>query len=276
MSLLVTALMVVLGLTVLAGAAALRHVDREWRHAITDSWTLELNAADPGHAPSPDEIDLAVTTLRAIPGIVTVRQIEAAELDHLLQPWLGDPATVAQLPLPALFDIAIDPDRPPDPAFVDGRIRTALPNARLDDHQAWTRDLSRLARTGEAMGLALFAIVIVTATLTVAATARARLAVNRPEIELLHRIGASDAFIAQQFESGAFRSAVAGALLGLVITAAAGAAIVALGPAVAPLAVHLRLTLVDFAALAAVPVGIVVLATLVTRSTARALLRRLI
>jgi cell division transport system permease protein len=275
MTLLITTLMVVLAIAALSGAAALRHVDTDWRHTLTDSWTLELDSPEPGRAPSQAEIDKALAILGAIPGIKSVRPLGADELNRLLQSWLGDPSVLAQLPLPALIDIALDPDHPAASAAVALQLRASLPNARLDDHGAWTRDMADLARTGEAIGLAMLLIVTLTAMLAVAATARARLAVNRPEIELLHRIGASDTFIAKQFETGAFRSAVAGALLGAIIATAGGGALAALAPSVAPLALRLRLTPFDLAALAAVPVGFVALVSLVTRSTARSLLRSL-
>ena len=275
MSLLVTALMVVLGITVLAGSAALRHVDVEWRHAMADRWTVELNAGDPGRPASQADMQQALTALSAVPGIKAARPVEPEELTRILQPWLGDPAMVAQLPLPALIDIVVDSDKPPDAAAVARQLQGILPDARLDDHGAWTRDLSRLATTGEAMGLGMFAMIVITAILTVAAAARARLAINRPEIELLHRIGASDGYIAHQFETSAFRSAVAGAVLGTAFAAAAGVLLLKLGPSIAPLAAQLRLTRTDWIALAAVPVGLVMLVTFVTRSTARALLRRL-
>lgn len=275
MSLLVTALMVVLGITVLAGSAALRHVDVEWRHAMADRWTVELNAGDPGRPASQADMQQALTTLSAVPGIKAARPVKPEELTRILQPWLGDPAMVAQLPLPALIDIVVDSDKPPDAAAVARQLQGILPDARLDDHGAWTRDLSRLATTGEAMGLGMFAMIVITAILTVAAAARARLAINRPEIELLHRIGASDGYIAHQFETSAFRSAVAGAVLGTAFAAAAGVLLLKLGPSIAPLAAQLRLTRTDWIALAAVPVGLVMLVTFVTRSTARALLRRL-
>lgn len=269
LSVLVTGLMVALGILVLAGAGALRHVDSEWRHALVDRWTVELDAA---HAADSDR---AVTTLRGLPGITDVRLVPPEEIRRLLQPWLHDAALTAELPLPVLIDLAIDRNQPPSSAALAQQIASAVPGAKLDDHGGWTRDLLRLAEAGEAMGLAIFAAIALTAMLTVAATARARLAVNRQEIELLHTLGATDGYIAGQFQAGALRSTVIGVVIGAVIAGIVIAALLKSAPSVIPFISQLRLAPVDWMVLAAVPVGAVLLSMLVTRWTAYGLARRL-
>ena len=266
LSVLVTALMVALGTLVLAGAATLRHVDSEWRHALSDRWTVELASADSGQA---------VAALRSLPGVAEARIVPADEIRRLLQPWLHDDALIAQLPLPTLIDLRIDRAKPPSAATLAQQISAALPGAKLDDHDAWTRDLLHIAEAGEAMGLALFAAIALTATLTIAATARARLAVNAQEIELLHSLGATDGFIARQFQTGAFRSTVIGVAIGAVLAGAIVAGLIRAAPPVIPFVSQLRLEPADWAVLGFVPVGAILLAMLVTRWTAYGLARRL-
>ena len=266
LSVLVTSLMVALGILVLAGAATLRHVDSAWRHALADRWTVETTAAD---------ADRAVAALKATAGIAEVRIVPADEMRHLLQPWLRDATLTAQLPLPTLIDIVIDRGRPPSSTALTQQLAAAAPGAKLDDHGAWTRDLLRIAEAGEAMGLAVFATIALTAVLTVAATARARLAVNRDEIELLHSLGATDGFIAGQFQAGAFRATIVGAVIGAVLAAAVILAVIKGAPPVIPFVAELRLEPIDWAVLALVPLGAVLLAMLATRWTAYGLARRL-
>jgi cell division transport system permease protein len=263
---LMTAMMVGLGILVLAGAAALRHVDTAWRHALSDRWTVEVAAAD---------ADRAVAVLKEAPGIAGVRIVPAEEMRRLLQPWLHDAALSADLPLPTLIDVALDRTAPPAAAALAQRLAAAIPGARLDDHGAWTRDLLRIAEAGEALGLAVFAAIALTATLTIAATARARLAVNRDEIELLHSLGASDGFIAGQFQAGAVRTTLAGAAVGAIVAGGMIAGLIRGAPQVVPFISALRLEPADWAGLALVPIGAVLLATLVTRWTAYGLARRL-
>jgi cell division transport system permease protein len=266
LTVLVTAMMVALGILVLAGAATLRHVDAAWRHALTDRWTVEVAAAD---------ADRAEAALKGAPGIAEVRIVPTDEMRRLLQPWLHETALSADLPLPTLIDVAIDRTAPPAPAALAQRLAAVAPSARLDDHGAWTRDLLRIAEAGEALGLAMFAAIVLTATLTIAATARARLAVNRDEIELLHSLGATDGFIAGQFQAGAVRTTVAGAVVGSIVAGGIIAGLVKGAPQVVPFISDLRLEPADWVGLALVPVGAFLLATLVTRWTAYGLARRL-
>jgi len=266
LSVLVTGLMVALGILALAGAATLRHVEGEWRHALSDRWTVELASGEP---------EQAATTLRSLSGVADARVVPADEIRRLLQPWLHDPALTAQLPLPTLIDLSIDRAKPPSAAVLAQQISAALPGAKLDDHGAWTRDLLRIAEAGEAMGLAIFAAIALTATLTIAATARARLAINAQEIELLHSLGATDGFIARQFQAGAFRATIAGAVIGAIVAGAVVAGLIRAAPPIIPFVSQLRLEPVDWAVLASVPVGAILLAMLVTRWTAYSLARRL-
>jgi len=266
LSVLVTALMVALGILVLAGAATLRHVDTAWRHAVTDRWTVETTAAD---------ADKTVAAVKTTPGVTDARIVPADEMRRLLQPWLHDAALTSALPLPTLIDVSIDRDRPPSAAALAQKLAAAAPDAKLDDHGAWTRDLLRIAEAGEAIGLAVFAAIALTAILTVAATARARLAVNRDEIELLHSLGATDGFIAGQFQAGALRATVAGVIAGAALAAAVIVGILKGAPPVVPFVSELRLEPADWAVLALVPAGALLLAMLVTRWTAYGLARRL-
>jgi cell division transport system permease protein len=273
-SLTVMSLMVAVGIIALAGAAAFRHVDLDWRRALSDRWTIEIQPTDPGRPIAAEDIARVMESLSGIPGILQARALEPQEVRHLLQPWLGDDA-VAALPMPTLIDVRIDSATPPDSIIVAHALSVAMPGAKLDDHGAWTRDLVRLAQTGEGLGLCLFAVIMLTMVLIVAATARARLAINRPEIELLHQIGASDGYIARQFQTGAFVSAAAGAIMGALISAGAGFALIRAGGSFAPLIPQLRLDVIDWAVLAAAPLGAVILATLVARGAVQALVRRL-
>ncbi len=285
-SLLITALMVALGIAALAAAAALRHVDLDWRVALEDRWTVELPGAAPANpdeaaqkpdetAQKPDDGARAVAVLRGLPGVADANLLGADEVRHLLQPWLGDAAEMPDLPLPRLIDLRLDPAGPADHAALAKQIAGAVPGATLDDHSRWTGELEHLAQTGEVLGLVLFGIALLAAMLTVTAVARARLAVNQPEVRLLHQIGASDGYIARQFHRHAIRVSVPGALLGTVLAAGAGFALIKKGADFAPLLPRLRLDQFDWAALAAVPIAAVLLTGFVAQATAWALVRRL-
>jgi cell division transport system permease protein len=275
MSVLVIALMVAIGLIVLAGAASLRHVDADWRRAFSGHWTVEMAPPDPAGQATPDEAAHVKAVLSTAPGVIGVRQLENSEIQKLLEPWLGDFGGIDQLPLPVLLDVRVDPRHPPDPGTLAALLKVTAPDARLDDHGDWTRQLARLARTGETLGLIVLGGIAIVSAATIAATTHARLAINRPEIELLHEVGATDHQIVRQFVLGVLWPAIAGAALGTALAGAGAIGLVRFGGAIAPLAPALHLTPDDWIALGAAPLLAVLLALLVTRATAIALVRRL-
>ena len=201
----------------------------------SNRWTVELDSA---HAADADHV---VGILQSQSGIGEVRLVPPDEIRRLLQPWLHDAALTAELPLPVLIDLKIDRTHPPSEAALTQLLSAASPGVKLDDHGSWTRDLLRLAEAGEAIGLAIFGAIALTAMLTVAATARARLAVNAQEIELLHSLGASDGYIAGQFQAGALRSTSIGVVIGTVIAGAVVAVLLKGAPSMIPFISQLRL-----------------------------------
>ncbi len=270
------ALMMTLAILALTATAAFRHADRNWQDALSDRWTLELPVTDQRRPVSQIDIDSAIGILQAIHGIKKVTPLEPQEIHRLLKPWLGDNDSLSELPLPILIDIYIDNENPPVFESVQQKLSGALKGAKLDNHHDWTKNLVALARTGEVLGLASFLTIMISAMLTIVLAAHSRLALNRVEIELLHVIGASDRYIAKQFQAGAFWSATIAACVAVLIAGAIIAALIEIGSRFAPLMPQLRLEAIDWAIIGSVPVCAVLLATFVARITIGALLRRLL
>jgi cell division transport system permease protein len=75
-----------------------------------------------------------------------------------------------------------------------------VPGATLDDHRAWIRHMRAMAGTAVAVGLGVLALVLVAAMLSVTFATRGAMSTNRPIVEVLHFVGAKDAFIAGEFQ----------------------------------------------------------------------------
>jgi cell division transport system permease protein len=264
------ALTITLAILALTATIAFRHADKNWRDALSARWTLELPAGDYGEPADQTDIDAAIAILQAIPGIRKATPLEPQEMKRLLKPWMGDNASLPELPLPILIDIDIDSINPPVFETVQKKLSNAIEGAKLDNHQDWSKNPIALSRTAVVLGLATFLTIMIGGMLTVVLAVRSRLAFNRLEIELLHIIGANDLYIVKQFQAGAFRSSLIAACAAVSIAAAI------VGGRFAPLIQQLRLEAVDWAIIASVPVCAVLLATFVARIATGALLRRLL
>ncbi|WP_244670506.1 cell division protein FtsX [Rhodoplanes elegans] len=147
------------------------------------------------------EVDVvrAVDIARAAPGVTAVRAQDKAESARLLEPWLGSGLSLDSLPVPRLIVVETASGRPPDLAALKARLAAEVAGATLDDHRGFTRRLRAMADTVVAIGLAILALVTAATVLSVAFATRGAMATNRPTVEVLHFIGAKDAYVAGQF-----------------------------------------------------------------------------
>jgi cell division transport system permease protein len=233
-----------------------------------------------GDMRSPDSaarVAAAVALLKATPGIADARVLGKADVDRLLEPWLGKETMAADLPVPALIDVRLKPGTDLDTAALAMRLAAAIPTAHLDDHKPWLAHMVRFARTLQSLAVCIALLVgLATVALVVFAT-RAGLAVHGDAIEVLHLIGARDSYIAGQFQRYTLRLALGGALLGLLL---AGGVMVLLGSVAAnleaPLLPRMQLQPLHLAMLAMVPAAAVALATFTARRTVLGTLKRMI
>ena len=166
-------------------------------------------------------VDDIAAFLRLRPGIAKVKPLDLKETSKLLEPWLGNVEALSALPLPRLIAIEIDQTAPPDLDRLQRTLVEQFPNAAIDDHRQWRRQIQTVTRSLALAGLAILALVcLATIAIIVSATASA-MATNRDIVEVLNFVGANDRFIAREFEKHflalGIRAGVVGALVAVAI-----------------------------------------------------------
>jgi cell division transport system permease protein len=196
---------------------------QQWNTTLSSTLTLQV----PAEA-SPARIDMALGTLRQTKGIAAAHLLEPAETAKLLEPWLGSTVPLNGLPLPHLVDVQVDPRASIDYATLRRQLDSIIPGAQLDNNHAWLGGARDFALRVE--GLITAGVVVVTALVVaiIVFTARIGLAIHRSVIELLHLLGAQDAYIARQFQMHALGLGLRGGIIGGI---AAALTVVVLGPA---------------------------------------------
>jgi cell division transport system permease protein len=194
----------------------------KWNSVLSSALTLQVSAES-----SPTRIDMALATLRQTKGVISAHLLEPAETAKLLEPWLGN-APINNLPLPRLVDVQVDPRAAIDFAMLRQQLDSIIPNAQLDNNRAWLGSIRDLAVRIE--GVITAGVVVVTALIVaiIVFTARIGLSIHRSVIELLHLLGAQDAYIARQFQIHALNLGLRGGVIG---GAAAALTVVIVGPA---------------------------------------------
>ena len=199
-----------------------------WQGSVAQEATVQVRPV-PGRDAESDVARAAEAASRTA-GVASARAVPKTESDRLLEPWLGTGLDLSDLPVPRLVVLRLAPGTPLDAPGLRRRLAEALPAgvATLDDHGLWLSRLSVMANTFVGVGLAVVALVLAATGLAVAFATRGAMAESREVVEVLHLVGAEDAFIAKEFQRRFFRLGLRGGAIGsgvaVAVLALAGAA----------------------------------------------------
>lgn len=264
-----TALMVYLAALALIGAISLRDAAHRWGGQFEGTITVQIVPSEGVKLQVLDEqVKKAVSILETMPGVVSVKALDADATAALLEPWLGRGPLVRELPLPRLIDVRTNPAAKVDVAQMAKQLGEVAPGTLVDDHGDWMRSLTALARAIETISLGVLLFIAMVAVAAMVFATRTGLALHHDVVEVLHMVGARDGYIARQFQRHALFLSFKGGLLGLVL---AGASLIGLNQISANLAPSLlprfELGWPQWLALLAVPAVGMIIATVTARVT---------
>lgn len=260
--------MVYLAALALAGALTLESVAQRWRAGITGTLTVQITPLDDQAERQAARVDRAVELLRGTDGVTGVELLGPEAMARLLSPWLGPDTAALDLPLPDLISVTLRPGARLDLAALSTALAAAVPGAEVDDHRRWLDDLAVFVRSVELLAAVVVSLVCLAAMLTVVFVTRTGLAVHRRVIEIVHLIGARDAYIAGQFQDHALRLGLIGGIAGSALAALTVIGLQRLFAGLdTPLLAGLGLGPAHWAVLAALPVAAALVAMVTARVT---------
>ncbi|HEU4550902.1 MAG TPA: hypothetical protein VFS01_14475 [Rhizomicrobium sp.] len=205
-----------LGASLLADRAA-----EGWQSGLSNRITVQIlppQEGDPGAGLSA-ETRAALSVLNATPGIAHAAPLSDAQINTLLEPWIGKDGAVAGIPLPRLIDATLTPGEPVDFTRLSAALKKAAPHASLDDHRRWIARLQSLADTVRWSAYAILLLIAGATAATVSFATRAGLEAHHEMVALLHQMGALPGFIARAVERHYFTSALLAAMVGTALAA---------------------------------------------------------
>jgi cell division transport system permease protein len=146
------------------------------------------------------DVRKATEIARATPGVADVRAYTKQESARLVEPWLGGGLSLDDLPIPRLIVVKLASGMVPDFGALRRALAAQVAGATLDDHRRWIDRMRTMAGTAVVAGVAVLGLVLAVTVLSVTFATRGAMATNRPIIEVLHYVGATDGFIAGQFQ----------------------------------------------------------------------------
>ncbi len=167
----------------------------------------------------------AVALAEATPGVTAARALSIEESEALLEPWLGAGVDLSAIEIPRLVVVELG-----EPAEADipklERDLAAVKGATLDTHAAWRQQLNVMAGTIVVSGLLVLSLIVVATVLAIIFATRGTMASNREIVDVLHFIGASNSFIAGEFQgrflSIGFRGGIIGGIAAIAFFLAVG------------------------------------------------------
>ncbi len=220
----------------------------------------------------------AVRVLTGIAGVQAVRLVPEAELNAMLEPWLGEGVASGDVPIPALIDVELTAAASAaEVARIESALSAEVPGARVDAQGTWLRPVQNALTALQYLAFGLIALVALATAAAVWLSARNAFAAARETVEIMHLLGASQRQIAAVF----LRDVVREASFGAVIGGLAGAgAVWLLGQQFAALDSGMvsggGLMLADWLVIAAIPVAGVLVALATARITIALALRDMV
>ena len=170
----------------------------DWQSDVAREVTIQVRPVS-GRDVEADVLT-AVTLARATTGVADVRPYTKQESAALVEPWLGSGLPLNDLPIPRMIVVKLASGVTPNFSDLRKQLADQVPSASLDDHRGWIDRMRTMADTAVAAGLVMLILVIIVTVLSVTFATRGAMATNRPTIEVLHYVGASDKFVADQFQ----------------------------------------------------------------------------
>ena len=210
------AFMVFLSVMAVAGMLVLNATASKWDRGVRGTMTVQVIPTD-DESEDEQRLNAVLTGLATSPEVARYDSMDNSRLIRLLEPWVGDVTGSGELPLPRLIDVELKPAAVLTADALLKRLSEKANGISIDDHRVWLDHLVRLIETFEILALVVLLFIVLATIGTIIFTTRTGLAIHREAIEVLHLIGAHDAYIARQFARRAFDLGLSGGVVGLVL-----------------------------------------------------------
>ncbi|MEO0412548.1 MAG: hypothetical protein AAF221_11995 [Pseudomonadota bacterium] len=209
----IIAVMIYLCALALFAALSLQFGIAAWSTNLDRSFTVQI----PADALPKEDLAVSVASaLKALPGIASIEALSMEENTALLETWLGKGNVSADLPIPALVDVKIEPGSAVTAAALQEAL-SGFAGAQVDAAGTWLSQLRGPALALIANAYFILGTVLVATVAVVIFGTRAQLAAHQPTIQIVHHMGAEDAVIAKEFQFSFLRLGVLGGAIGTVL-----------------------------------------------------------
>ncbi len=212
--LLLITIMAFLSAVTLGGVVLVQKSAIAWSSDVGRELTIQIRPVEGEVMES--NLRTAVSLAQSTPGVAGARALSLEESQALLEPWLGSGLDLSAIAIPRLIVVQLSDPMDADIEQLQSNL-LAIKGASLDTHAAWRQQLNTMAGTMVLSGLLVLGLIGVATVLAIIFATRGAMASNREIVDVLHFIGASNRFIAGEFQGRFLSIGLQGGLLGTVL-----------------------------------------------------------
>ena len=199
----------------LAGVLSINSMLLNWNQSILGSLTVQIMPVNNINKEKAQEetLDHQTRAVRFLEGrseIEKVTPLQDEQLEQLIKPWLGDGVNIKDLPVRLKKNAEVD--------FIElaEKLAEVSPQASLDNHKLWLNKLIKFADGLKMMALSVLLLVVVVTSGAIFYSTKTSLGLHQHIIEILHLMGAKDAYVAQQYARRTAQLGFVGGVIGLI------------------------------------------------------------
>ena len=202
----------------LMGVWALTQTASWWTTDLQKTVTVQAPALIPGQDENDynAKLNSVVKIIRLDRDVASVTRVDVNEIRKNLEPFLGNSQNIDDLPLPVLFKVQLVDGQRLDGAGLQFHLQKIMEGVLVDTHSTWQDKLLSIVNSLQVVsGLVVLAVFLTTLFVVIFAT-KAMMQSHDGIIQTLHLIGATDSYIARQFQMHALKVGLKGTFLGVV------------------------------------------------------------
>lgn len=207
----IIALMVYLAALVLAGSFTLNRTITAGRNAQAGAFSVHLpHTSEKDH----ETTDKVIGIIKNTAGVEETDIMGNDRIQKMVEPWLGRNEALNNLPLPIIIEAKVKEGANIDYEALKTKIISIVPGASIDDHKKWMAQFSAYIGVIQTTLIVIALLIIATTASIVIFACKTSLKIHRNTVNLLHRLGAVDGYIAAQFQNYAALLTLKGAFIG--------------------------------------------------------------
>jgi cell division transport system permease protein len=208
----VIGLMVFLLALILAGASSMSTSLNKWHMGIANKLTVEVPVSDKQSGQA--VVQKVIDQLKKVQGIKSVEVVDGQHLLSLLEPWVGSVDVLQDIQLPILLDVDLVPEVSINLQELTAELRKITAGVRLEAHSRWQEMLIVLRSALQTIAYFIALLIVSAVIITIILVTKTGLTAHQGIIDVLRLIGASQNYIARQFQLQAFWLAFRGGGVG--------------------------------------------------------------